>query len=152
MLAPLFLLFLSASVFDLFIRKIPNRLIMLGITFGLIGSFYSLWGLNFYQALLGMLVGFGLFILPYSKALLGAGDVKLMAMTGVFLGPGLTLMAALYTLLAGGLLAIFYALYGGSMKHSLSNILEFKVGVTRIPYSIAILIGTFCAVYQHALR
>lgn len=152
MLIPLFLFLILAVGFDLLFRKIPNNLILCGILCGFLGSLYKLEGLDFNLALLGMLIGFGLFVLPYSKALLGAGDVKLMAMIGVFLGPSLTLMAALYTLIAGGLVAIFYALYEGSMKHSLSNMLEFKVGVSRIPYSIAILMGTFCAVYQHALR
>jgi prepilin peptidase CpaA len=152
MLALLFLLLFWALTFDILFRRIPNGVILIGVGCGLAGSFYSLGGLDITHALLGMLVGFGLFVLPYSKSLLGAGDVKLLAMVGIYLGPRLTMMAALYTLLAGGLVAIFYAFYKGVMKHSLNNIVELKAGVSQIPYSIAISLGTFCAVYQNGLR
>lgn len=152
MLALLFLLLLWGLTLDVLHRKIPNIVILIGMFCGFTGSLYSSGGLDVTHALLGMLVGFGLFIVPYSMSVLGAGDVKLLAMVGVFLGPGLTLVAAIYTLIVGGLVAICYAFHAGIMKHSLSNIVELKAGVYRMPYSIAISLGTFGAVCHQALR
>ena len=54
----------------------------------------------------GLLLGFAVFFVFYAIGGMGAGDVKLMAAIGAFLGPKDVLFAALYTAIAGGVYAI----------------------------------------------
>jgi prepilin peptidase CpaA len=92
---------------------------------------------------------------------MGAGDVKLMAMVGAFLGPASALGAVTTTLITGGALAIFAAIRNKSMQRMLNNIrfmmTQAMVGVAtgnrvrtemlsasagKLPYGVAIAIGT----------
>ena len=57
----------------------------------------------------------------YMLKALGAGDVKLMAMVGAFLGPQGVLLATLCSLLAGAVLALGVALYRGGLRRVLAN-------------------------------
>jgi prepilin peptidase CpaA len=56
-------------------------------------------------AALGSVSGFVVFLVFYLLGGMGGGDVKLMAGFGAMLGAGRLLQAALFTALAGGLLA-----------------------------------------------
>jgi len=53
---------------------------------------------------------------------LGAGDVKLMAAMGVFVGDLDIWMLSLHILMAGGLLAIFWAIWTERWREVLSNL------------------------------
>jgi prepilin peptidase CpaA len=64
----------------------------------------------------------------YLLRALGAGDVKLMAMCGAFLGPLAVLEAVLLTLLAGGVLAIAAALLGRRLRQVLKNAYHMLLG------------------------
>jgi prepilin peptidase CpaA len=57
----------------------------------------------------------------YAMRALGAGDVKLMAMIGAFVGPGAVAGITLLTLLAGGVLALGVAGFNGRLKVMLFN-------------------------------
>ena len=113
---------LGTSVwFDVKSRRIPNWLIVMGLmaSFALqvlssLGSF-SAWGM-------GLLVGFGLFIPFYLLRAMGAGDVKLMAVIGSFIGPSAALSAVLLTLIAGGVIAIGVSLWGGALRSVYLNV------------------------------
>lgn len=118
----LLIVLLGTSVwFDVKSRRIPNWLIAMGLTasFALqvLSSFgsFSTWGM-------GLLAGFGLFIPFYLLRAMGAGDVKLMAVIGSFIGPGAALSAVLLTLVAGGVMAICVSLWGGAFRSVLSNV------------------------------
>src|SRR5690349_20918984 len=69
-----------ASVFDIRTRRIPNALVAV---LALLGVSYSALllpvGAGVQRALMGMGVGFGLWIPFYMLRMLGAGDVKLFA-------------------------------------------------------------------------
>lgn len=96
----------TALIYDLRARRIPNGLIGLMLVEGLTlqyatgGSSAALAGLG------GLAVGFAVFFPLYMRGGMGAGDVKLMAASGVFLSPSLTVQALLYTLVFGGVLAL----------------------------------------------
>lgn len=82
---------------------------------------------------MGGIVGSGLFIVPYAIGQMGAGDVKLLGMCGLYLGTVPVITAALYAMLAGGLLALFY-LY------------HIRIGIVcrtkpTVPYAVAITAG-----------
>ena len=94
---------------------------------------------------------------------MAAGDVKLMAAVGAFVGPKLALAAVAGTLISGAVLAIFYAIFtapGGGLvlfqryglmakmlltTHQLTYFkpTENDVGSKRFPYALAILVGTY---------
>jgi len=104
---PLLLLLLTiATCDDLIEHRIPNAVVVWGIVLALgIGGLAG-GHTGFLSALGGLLLG-GLLLLPfYLLGGMGAGDVKLMAMTGAFLGPTATLLAVAVTLTAGLVLAL----------------------------------------------
>ena len=69
-----------------------------------------------------MVTGLAVFFPFFALGGMGAGDVKLMAAIGAWLGPGLALMTALYGAVAGGILAIGVALSHGYLRTALSNV------------------------------
>jgi len=113
-------------------RRIPNQLVLAGmLTGGALqvllpagsGLFSADFGsLGLLAALGGMALGLLLLLPMYALGAMGAGDVKLMAMTGVFLGPDEVVRAALATLLAGGVLALAAACWQGALRQVLHNV------------------------------
>ena len=126
----------GAVWWDIRYRRIPNALIVTGLVLGVVSATLKLGNINFLQAIIGAFIGFGFFIVPYAFGRLGAGDVKLLAMAGLFLGPLATCKAALYAMMAGGGLALFY---WAVMQTGKGN----AVGIRRkdLPYALAISMG-----------
>jgi prepilin peptidase CpaA len=73
-------------------------------------------------ALLGVLVGLALFLPLYLLRAMGAGDVKLLAALGAFMGPVEVIGLALSVLVAGGLLAVLRMLWAGKSRLVLNNV------------------------------
>src|SRR5262245_63319 len=96
----------TAIVSDLRWRMIPNWLTGPSILAGLgLHAFMDQWtGLVF--SMEGAALGLGLFLILYVFGWMGAGDVKLYAAVGSFIGPAQTLSAAIAIALVGGLLAL----------------------------------------------
>jgi prepilin peptidase CpaA len=110
-------------------------------------------------SLLGLLVGGGPLFLAFLANSIGAGDVKLMAAVGAFLGPTRTLDVLLYTCLAGAVLAIAVILwregYGG-LRLRLGAAFRFRRGDDgfarlRFPFGVAIFVGACWAVAERHL-
>lgn len=119
--ATLLALLACAVWFDIRTRRIPNRLVLSGLAMSFATqAFIGLHGLQAWA--LGLLAGFGLLLPLYLLRAMGAGDVKLMAMVGSFLGPVSTLGVVLATLIAGGVLAIVVALHKGALLQALRNV------------------------------
>jgi prepilin peptidase CpaA len=101
----------SAAVFDIRTRKIPNVL-----TFSLIllsFFYYSIeYGLRVtFISLCGFATGLGLFLIPFLMGWMGAGDTKLLAAIGAAVGPKAVFSIFLITTLTGGVLVIIWLLY-----------------------------------------
>ena len=164
-------LVVTAVVCDLRSRRIPNALVASGIALGLFiqtvapsggGLFgHPAGALGLLPALLGGLLGLGLFLPLYALRAMGAGDVKLLAMIGVWLGAPAVGYAALWTMVAGGVLSLSWALGTGVLRHVIANLrdmflaswvrLQAGAGVAvaaptsatgRLPYAVAIACGT----------
>jgi len=71
-------------------------------------------------ALLGALIGFGVFLVFYLLGGLGGGDLKLMAGFGALLGSAQVVHAAFLTALCGGLMAAIY-LAGRAVRRRFGN-------------------------------
>lgn len=120
------LLLLWASWSDLTKREIPNSAVVLlalgGAATALLGT--GPHGINGLGALLILLVGFAL---SSCLALIGAGDVKLLAAAALWT-PGRTVDLLLLTALLGGVLALLYLIL---------NIMRTKK-TTELPYGVAV--------------
>jgi prepilin peptidase CpaA len=164
-------LLLAATVIDVRARRIPNALVASGTLIALAvhaiapagdGLFASPWGsIGVVQSLLGVCAGLTLFLPLYLLRALGAGDVKLLAMVGAWLGAPLLGGATVLILLAGGAMALFVMVFSRTSRQVLGNVrfmlttavigaqsgrlapLEAPVASSaRLPYALAILAGT----------
>jgi prepilin peptidase CpaA len=159
LLAMSFMLF-GAMWKDAVSRRIPNSLVLAG---ALVALFLSVTphGTGVASALLGGVIGLLLFSMFYIVRVLGAGDVKLMTAMGIFVGDLDIWMLSLSVLMAGGLLAIFWAIWTERWREVLSNLVvvffhvgqrwsegsflsvkDVPVSGERMPYALAIGLGT----------
>ena len=94
----LLVLLLVASISDCRSYKIPNWLTVGGSVFALIYSFFIPLSpqLGFGWSLGGFALGLSFMLPLYMLGMMGAGDVKLMAMVGAFLGMAHTVYAVLF--------------------------------------------------------
>lgn len=164
-------LLLTASWYDIKSNRIPNWLVLFGTAmalamhatmaggFGLVSE--APGGIGFLASLKGLGLGLALFLPFYMLRLMGAGDVKLMAMVGAFLGIPDILWAMLATFLAGGVLTVVIGLARGVLKQTFHNIvfmmnisaIKMQTGTlprfddapktaAKLPYGVAIALGT----------
>jgi prepilin peptidase CpaA len=162
-------LLLGAVASDLASRRIPNRLVGAGLVtafalhaWALLAGGAPLAGASWAAPLWGLLAA-GAALMPlYLLRACGAGDVKLMAMVGAFVGPMGGLSAVLATLLAGGVLSLVFMLFHGVAAQTLTNVRAILVTwhaslttghggavpppmqatAARLPYGVAIACGT----------
>ncbi|MGJ7917959.1 prepilin peptidase [Massilia sp. LXY-6] len=120
----LFSLLVYAAVIDVRSHRIPNRLVLSGLAFGLIYSvFVPFWGhLGFLWALGGAAIGFGVLFPFWLLRMMGAGDVKLMAVVGSLLGAQMIQTALLASLATSGVFAIAFALHHGKLRQMFANV------------------------------
>src|SRR5262245_53938138 len=111
-----------ACAIDLRTRRIPNLL-----TFGgaALAVAYSVWASGvsgLVESLGGWAVGCALFLPMFLLGGMGAGDVKLAACLGAWLGPLSAVWIALYSAIAGGAMAVAVALGTGYFKQAVGNV------------------------------
>ncbi|MDB5746034.1 MAG: type leader peptidase family protein [Massilia sp.] len=163
----LLVLVVSAAIIDLAIRKIPN-LLLLGGWLGALGLYCSATapGAAIGTALGGALIGFALFLPLYVLRGMAAGDVKLMATVGLFLGPAETLYACILTWCLGGVMALVIILFTGRWSAAYANMRELllplllrlgppapgtvpaRQSVGSMPYGLAIALSTLWLLAQ----
>jgi prepilin peptidase CpaA len=154
----LFLVLGMAIASDLRSRTIPNWLtasaILVGLGFHTVKNQFT----GFVFSLEGAVMGFGLFVLLYACGWLGAGDVKLFAAVGSFLGPAQTISAAVVIALVGGLLALLVLGFCQGWRRmglwlwshveimfltkSMQKLTPEQGAVHKVPYAVAIGLGT----------
>lgn len=165
----LLVLLAAAAVCDWRTYRIPNLLTGAGLVFALAyntavpPAMHAGWT----WAPAGMLLGFGALLPMYAIGVMGAGDVKLMAMVGAFLGLQGTAYALFFTVLAGGIAALALALRHRVLARLLANSRDILRGmlwsavargqprvqagavpsVGRLAYGVSIALGTTAFVF-----
>lgn len=112
----------AACVTDLRGGRIPNALTFGALAVAFVVHTFLPQGLGWAHVSLGMLAG-GLIFFPFfALGGMGAGDIKLMAALGAWLGWERGLLVAMYGAAAGGVLAIMVALSAGYLRQAFSNL------------------------------
>jgi prepilin peptidase CpaA len=105
-------------------------------------------------------VGAAIFFPLFALRGLGAGDVKLVAALGAWIGPGQTLWLAAFSGIAGGVVALGVAIAAGYTKQAFVNVwgllgywkvmglkphpgmnLDATTGTPKVPYALPIAAG-----------
>lgn len=171
-LVPMIVLLLLAAKQDIKSHRISNKIVLVGLVLGIVlnGILPEGWGFNtqipgaigWWAAMKGVAVGMAVLLPLYLLSAMGAGDVKLMGMVGAFLGTNDVLGAVLATFVVGGVMALLivlwskqlsamlhnvkYMLYGSAIKLSVGQaplMNDLPVSVGKLPYAVAITLGTF---------
>jgi len=112
---------LTVCITDWRQRRIPNAWVLAGLVIALLWHALATSGAGLFaahqpgaQGLFasagGALAGFAVFLLLHLARMMGAGDVKLMAMVGAFVGPAALPVLILTILATGGLLVLIRAI------------------------------------------
>jgi prepilin peptidase CpaA len=146
-----------AAVSDIKSYRIPNWLTFGGILCGFAANTLLLEN-GWLVALAGGLLCAIVFGLLGAVNFVGMGDVKLMVAVGTILGVPLALYALVYVGLAGGMVALGYAIgrrelaavFGNLGRMARSSVErsapEASSRLHRIPYGVAIMLGSLVAV------
>lgn len=156
----LYVLLLIAAIMDTMTLKVRNYLIVIGFFLGFAISIHVRGPSGIGISLLGIMVAFAALSFFYYFHMIGAGDVKLLSVAGIFLGPEDLIRSLFPILLAGGVISLAKVLYERNLIERLKYLAEYfthyfkekklvpyyrgdvdKSGV--IPLSVAILIGIF---------
>jgi prepilin peptidase CpaA len=147
-------------------HRVPNLLTAFIVVAGLVAQGWFNGRAGILAGVEGVLVGFGLLIGLWLLRGMGAGDVKLMAALGAWLGPALTLAAVAVAGILGGVMALAIVarqrawaqmstnvgamvVRMGNWKDTLTNLgsaPSFGHSTGVIPYAIPLCIGTWLVV------
>jgi prepilin peptidase CpaA len=158
---PTLLVLAVATFTDLRSRRIPNWLVL---PFLVAGIALSAW-FHGWHGIGQSLEGFGLALLIYGFLFwmggMGAGDVKLCAAIGAWIGPGQLFIALVMIGIAGGVMALGWAAYRGFLKDLFTGASDLAFGwkkrnpelvlgnprMRKMPYAPAIAIGTLLSFF-----
>lgn len=160
----LFALLVAASVIDYRTYRIPNWLTMSGaafaLTYSIVFPFSSTHG--FLWALGGFAAGLFTTLPLYVLRAMGAGDVKLLAMVGAFVGLSDVWHVLVSTFIVGGAAALMFAVHHRVLGRMIGNIktsvqtmmlsaaagmkpdaeIAARKSVGKLPYGVSIAVGT----------
>jgi len=142
--------------------RVPNWITFPMVLSGLVFSSWMNGWSGLGDGLLGMVVGLACLLPLYSVGGMGAGDVKLMAGMGAWLGATVTFYAFCVSTVVGAVIAILMMLYKKDYQKHYANLLlilsewmtiknpkelarlaaERKPTMTLLPYGIPICIGS----------
>lgn len=113
---------LAAVVTDLKSRRIPNLLTFGAALAAIVAHGYAAGWTGAGTSIAGWLVGAAFFFPFFALGGMGAGDVKLMAAVGAWLGPGAIVWVALYSSIAGAVMALVVAGFAGYLGQAFTNL------------------------------
>lgn len=160
---PLALLLLLATIIDVRVRRIPNWLTGTGCLVALSAGAWAGGLTGFFSAGEGLLLAFAVGLPFWLLGWMGAGDVKLVAAVGAFVGPDRLPFTLVAIGVAGAFLATGALLWRGALGRTVER-LRMSLGLTvasrqwtylapddrerdvRLPYAVAISTGTLASI------
>lgn len=164
---PTLIVLAIATFTDVRSCRIPNWLVLPFLVAGVAisGWMHGWHGVG--QSLLGM--GVGIVVLGFFCWMggMGMGDLKLVAAVGAWIGPAQLVLALVLTGIAGGIMALCWAIGGGFVGELLNGTGELIFGLRKrglrphpelvldnpstrkMPYAPAIAIGTLISFFSH---
>jgi len=162
---PTLIVLAVATFTDLRNHRIPNWLVVPFLVTGLVvQTWMQGWhglGQSFAGAGLGLLIYGFLFWIGG----MGAGDVKLAAAIGAWIGPNQLFFALVVTAMAGGVMVVCWAAYRGFLKDLFTGASDLTFGFKKkevreemvlsnprkhkMPYAPAIAVGTLISFFVH---
>jgi prepilin peptidase CpaA len=157
---PTLIAVLIATISDVRSRRIPNWLVVPFLLAGIVVSTTIRGWTGLGQSILGVLLAALLLGVFYLLGGMGMGDVKLCAAIGAWVWPGQLVMMLVGMGLAGGVMALGWAVCGGFLKETLNGAGDLVFGfrkrgfrkhetlvlsnpkTRKMPYAPAIAIGT----------
>lgn len=156
-----------ASITDMRSHRIPNALTIGAATVALLFHAMAPGGLGVSAGVAGLIVGLALFFPLFALGAMGAGDVKLMAALGAWMGWQPIVFIALYGAVAGGALALVVAARHRYTRTAATNVrtllthwwlvgikplpaLTLESGTAmRLPYAFPILAGVVVTIWLY---
>ncbi len=128
----IFLIFylFTAVLEDFHSRRIPNWWIVFGLGIGVLSVFVEEKNSYLYYAA-GCLLPFFLLFLFYCVKVIGAGDIKLFMVTGLFLGVKEVLYVMLCSFLIGGVYALICLIRRKSFKRRFTYLFHYVKRVVK---------------------
>jgi prepilin peptidase CpaA len=113
---------LTAAIYDIRERRIPNWLVLAGMLAGIAWNLYADGWAGLAHAAEGLGLGFVLYFPLYLLKARGAGDVKLLAAVGAIAGPLNCFWVFILTAILGGIIAMAILLLRGRVRHTFFNL------------------------------
>ncbi len=161
---------LLGAMTDVRTRRIPNVLTGPAILFGFLLHFYfDSWNGLFHSFLAALICG-SIFVIFFLAGGMGAGDVKLITAAGSLAGLMYSPSVLVLTAIAGGLMALGFALMRGQLKQTLLNVSALashhreegltphpdlnvtNVSTLRLPYGLAIAAGCSVTLFLQGVK
>lgn len=164
---PTLIVLAVATFTDLRNRRIPNWLVLPFLLAGIVvsGWLHGWHGVG--QSFAGMGLGLLIYGFLFWMGGMGAGDVKLCAAIGAWIGPDQLFIALVITGMAGGIMVLCWAAFGGFLKDLFTGTGNLVFGARdrgqlrdpelvlanplkrKMPYAPAIAIGTLISFFAH---
>jgi prepilin peptidase CpaA len=117
-----------ATVTDLRTRRVPNWLVFPCLLMGIAVSVMTRGWAGLESSFLGIMAGAAALGLFWFLGGMGMGDVKLLASIGAWIGPWQILLAFVFMGLAGGVMALAWAIRGRFVQESLDSVADLIFG------------------------
>lgn len=140
------LISIIGGIYDWKSRRIPNWLTLGTFILVLVFNIISLQLTGILNCLVGFFGGIGLLFIPYILGGMGAGDVKLLGAIGAIVGLKSVVLIFLYSAVSGLFLGLLWIMFTpGHLKFLITTgqILPQVDKKQKVPYGIAIMLGTF---------
>ncbi len=163
---PTLIVLTIATFTDLRSCRIPNWLVLPFLVAGIAVSGWTHGWRGVEQSCLGIALGAAIFGLFCWLGGMGMGDVKLCAAIGAWIGPSQLMVALVITGIAGGVMAVCWAIGGGFVGELFTGTGDLIAGLTKrgirphpelvltnpltrkMPYAPAIAIGTLVSFFS----
>lgn len=121
----LIMILILAVITDLSKTRIPNMLVLSGLIFGVFYRVLCMGERNYIQLLLGIAIPLVCFFPLFMCRAMGAGDIKLLMVTGTFFTIRENVKCIILAVLLGGMIALFKVLCHKNLRERMKYMLAY---------------------------